>query len=135
MHSEVKTMEDLSSVVTNMEQELRRGTVTLCVLSRLDQPKYGYALVEELAGVGISIEPGTLYPLLRRLESQGLLISEWETSGPKPRKYYVRGEAGERIYKLLCGEWNELARSIERLIAGPSADESVGEAAQKEGKQ
>jgi DNA-binding PadR family transcriptional regulator len=123
-------MEDLSSVVTNMEQELRRGTVTLCVLSRLDRPKYGYALVEELAGAGVSIEPGTLYPLLRRLESQGLLISEWETSGPKPRKYYVRGEAGERIYKLLCGEWSELARSIDRLITGSPMNENS-----KEGEQ
>ena len=109
-------MDDLNSVVANMEQELRRGTVTLCVLSRLDKAKYGYALVEELAGAGMSIEPGTLYPLLRRLESQGLLKSEWETSGPKPRKYYERSEAGERIYKLLCGEWDELARSIGRLI-------------------
>ncbi len=109
-------MEDLNSVVANMEQELRRGTVTLCVLSRLDKAKYGYALVEELAGAGLSIEPGTLYPLLRRLESQGLLKSEWETSGPKPRKYYERSEAGERIYKLLCTEWNELAHSIDKLI-------------------
>lgn len=109
-------MEDFNVIVTNMEQELRRGTVTLCVLSRLEKPKYGYALVEELSGAGMSIEPGTLYPLLRRLESQGLLISEWETSGPKPRKYYERSETGERIYKLLCGQWDELARSIDKLI-------------------
>ena len=109
-------MEDFNAIQTNMEQELRRGTVTLSVLSRLSQPKYGYALVEELGGAGLSIEPGTLYPLLRRLESQGLLKSEWETSGPKPRKYYKRSEAGERIYKLLCGQWDELAQSIGRLI-------------------
>jgi DNA-binding PadR family transcriptional regulator len=112
----VKNVEDLNGIVTNLEQELRRGTVTLCVLSRLNKPKYGYALVEELSNAGISIEPGTLYPLLRRLESQGMLASEWETSGPKPRKYYVRSEGGERIYKLLCGEWDDLTRSIDRLI-------------------
>ncbi len=109
-------MEDITAIVTNLEQELRRGTVTLCVLSRLDKPKYGYALVEELTSAGISIEPGTLYPLLRRLEAQGMLASEWETSGPKPRKYYVRSETGEKIYKLLCKEWAGLTRSISRLI-------------------
>lgn len=109
-------MDDINGIVTNLEQELRRGTVTLCVLSRLNNPKYGYALVEELSSAGMNIEPGTLYPLLRRLESQGMLSSEWETSGPKPRKYYVRSEAGEKIYKLLCGEWDELTRSIDRLI-------------------
>lgn len=128
-------MEDLNSIVTNMEQELRRGTVTLCVLSRLNEPKYGYALVEELALSGISIEPGTLYPLLRRLESQGLLKSEWETSGPKPRKYYLRSETGERIYKLLCGEWHELTRSIDRLITGDPAAACADGVNDKEGKQ
>lgn len=114
-------MDEVNAIVSNMEQELRRGTVTLCVLCRLQQPRYGYALVEELAEAGVSIEPGTLYPLLRRLESQGLLKSEWETSGPKPRKYYARSEMGERIFTLLCGEWETLARSIDRLIAqGPA---------------
>lgn len=123
-------MEDMNAIVSNMEQELRRGTVTLCVLSRLKQPRYGYALVEELAEAGVSIEPGTLYPLLRRLESQGLLKSEWETSGPKPRKYYARSETGERIYTLLCGEWEALARSIDRLIAQPGGGADNEEAEQ-----
>ncbi len=109
-------MEDFQSVIINMEQELRRGIVTLCVLSRLKTPKYGYALVEELADAGIGIEPGTLYPLLRRLEAQGLLKSEWETSGPKPRKYYALNETGEKAYGLLCGEWEKIAHSIGRLI-------------------
>ena len=109
-------MDNLTAIMTNMEQELRRGTVTLCVLSRLDKPKYGYALVEELTDAGMGIEPGTLYPLLRRLETQGLLKSEWETSGSKPRKYYVRSDMGEQIYKLLCGEWERLTGSISRLI-------------------
>ena len=109
-------MEDYNAIMTNLEQELRRGTVTLCVLSRLKTPKYGYALVEELSGAGMSIEPGTLYPLLRRLETQGLLSSEWETSGPKPRKYYLLSDAGKRIYHFLCSEWDELTQSINRLI-------------------
>jgi len=86
------------------------------VLSRLSSPKYGYALVEELNEAGMSIEPGTLYPLLRRLEAQGLLKSEWETSGPKPRKYYVCSEVGVKIYKTLCGQWDDLAQSMDKLI-------------------
>lgn len=111
-------MEDVKDIVTGMEQELRRGTMTLCVLSRLKSQKYGYALVEELNAAGLSIEPGTLYPLLRRLESQGLLSSEWETSGAKPRKYYVRSEQGEQVYGLLCGKWENMTESINKLLEG-----------------
>ena len=114
--TEVIQMEDVKAIVTGMEQELRRGTMTLCVLSRLKAPKYGYALVEELAAAGLAIEPGTLYPLLRRLEAQGLLTSEWETSGAKPRKYYVRSAQGETVYGLLCGEWDAMTQCIDRLI-------------------
>ncbi len=111
-------MDDIKDIVTGMEQELRRGTMTLCVLSRLKSPKYGYALVEELNAAGLSIEPGTLYPLLRRLESQGLLSSEWETSGPKPRKYYMRSGQGEQVFSLLCGEWDNMTKTIDKLLEG-----------------
>jgi len=113
---EVMELDEMKDIVTGMEQELRRGTMTLCVLSRLKTPKYGYALVEELAAGGLSIEPGTLYPLLRRLETQGLLKSEWETSGAKPRKYYVRSAQGETVYGLLCGEWDAMTQVIDKLI-------------------
>ena len=111
-------MDDVKGVVTAMEQELRRGTMTLCVLSRLKTPKYGYALVEELASAGLHIEPGTLYPLLRRLEAQGLLTSEWETSGAKPRKYYHLSTQGISVYALLCGEWDAMTQCIDNLIHG-----------------
>lgn len=117
-------MDNIKSIVVGMEQELRRGTMTLCVLSRLKQPKYGYALVEELSAAGLSIEPGTLYPLLRRLESQGLLKSEWETSGAKPRKYYKRSAQGEQVFGLLCGEWNRMMQCIDKLLEGSDNEQS-----------
>ena len=79
-------------MLTNLELELRRGTLVLSVLSQLAQPRYGYSLVQGLESKRVSIDPNTLYPLLRRLEKQGLLYSEWETGGPKPRKYYRRME-------------------------------------------
>ena len=69
-------------MLTNLELELRRGTLVLSVLSQLAQPRYGYSLVQGLESKRVSIDPNTLYPLLRRLEKQGLLYSEWETGGP-----------------------------------------------------
>ena len=108
--------EDMQSVVKAMQQELRRGAIVLCVLSQLKEPRYGYALVERLEQSGIPVEPGTLYPLLRRLEKQALLRSEWETTGPKPRKYYVLSENGQQIYTVLCGDWAEMQNTINNMI-------------------
>ena len=110
-------MSDMIETVSALKQELRRGTIVLCVLSRLQKPKYGYALVETLEQMGMRIEPGTLYPLLRRLEQQDLLVSEWETSGSKPRKYYVLSETGKAVYKYLCNEWDEMVKSINTMIS------------------
>jgi DNA-binding PadR family transcriptional regulator len=103
-------------IVNNLQQELRRGAIVLCVLSQLTSPKYGYALVESLQEKGIRIEPGTLYPLLRRLEKQEMLVSEWETSGAKPRKYYVLSSAtGREVYNLLLKDWEDLEATINKL--------------------
>ncbi|MDD5018753.1 MAG: PadR family transcriptional regulator [Eubacteriales bacterium] len=111
-------MSDIQEIVSNLVLELRRGTIILCVLSQLMSPKYGYALVETLEKRGMHIEPGTLYPLLRRLEKQELLASEWETSGSKPRKYYVLTDTGQNVYRLLCGEWDDMADNINSMIKG-----------------
>lgn len=97
--------------------ELRRGTLVLSVLSRLTTPKYGYVLVRQLCQKGIAVDAGTLYPLLRRLESQGLLTSEWETGGAKPRKYYVRSEYGTQLYHKLKAAWNSLNQGMLELFA------------------
>ena len=96
--------------------ELRRGTTVLSVLSQMSGPKYGYSLGQSLEEKGVSIDPNTLYPLLRRLEKQGLLESRWETGGSKPRKYYRRTEYGTRIYMELKEQWEELAIGMERLL-------------------
>lgn len=96
--------------------ELRRGTLTVSVLSQMKEPRYGYALVQSLEEKGVAIDPNTLYPLLRRLESQGLLESRWETGGAKPRKYYQRTAYGTEIYEELKGYWEQLSAGMERLL-------------------
>lgn len=108
-------MSEIQDIVTNLGQELRRGAIVLCVLSQLSAPKYGYALAESLEEKGIRVEPGTLYPLLRRLEKQNLLTSEWETSGAKPRKYYVLSASGNEVFKLLKKDWDDLKDTINKL--------------------
>lgn len=98
--------------------ELRRGTIVLSVLSQLEKPKYGYALVQILNDKEISVEANTLYPLLRRLEKQGLLQSEWETSGTKPRKYYVRTQVGTEVNTQLKKHWEKIVDSMNKLLSG-----------------
>lgn len=100
----------------NLRLELRRGTLVLGVLSQLKEPQYGYSLIETLTGKGIQAEAGTLYPLLRRLESQHLLESVWETGGSKPRKYYVLTTQGKRMLDLLAIEWQELTKQMIGLL-------------------
>ncbi len=115
---------EFESLHENLSLELRRGTLVLTVLSQLQQPQYGYSLVEELNAHGIPIEPGTLYPLLRRLESHELLISSWETAGPKPRKYYRLAQQGERMLELLTEEWFDMTKSMVRLLKGSMPHET-----------
>ena len=109
-------MGDEKNLLLSLVMELRRGTLVLSVLSRLSTPKYGYALVQDLERSGVTIDANTLYPLLRRLEGQGLLESRWETGGTKPRKYYCRTETGTEIYRALRRQWEELSAGMERLL-------------------
>lgn len=105
-------------ILSSFILELRRGTIVLCVLSQLKTPMYGYNLVTVLSESGISVEANTLYPLLRRLESQGLLKSEWETGGAKPRKYYSITELGTEIYEILKKQWETTVDSMSKLLGG-----------------
>ena len=105
-------------ILSGLILELRRGSIVLAVLSQLQKPMYGYYLVNVMGESGIAVEVNTLYPLLRRLESQGLLKSEWETSEAKPRKYYVLTEFGSEIYRVLKKHWNETVESMKRLMEG-----------------
>ena len=99
-----------------LEQELRRGVVVLAVLSQLREDQYGYSLRQALAQRGMPIEEGTLYPLLRRLEGQGLLRSEWRIEDGPPRRYYRLSGAGDRLFGELTTSWRELNQVMDRLL-------------------
>lgn len=102
-------------MILSQAQELRRGTVVLACLALLEGPQYGYALLETLNDSGVSVDGNTLYPLLRRLEKQGLLTSEWNTDESRPRKFYRVSPEGSRVRTGLVSEWNDLVASISRL--------------------
>lgn len=109
-------MSEEKELIQSLLQELRRGTIIIGVLSQLSKPQYGYSLVPVLEEKGIHIDPSTLYPLLRRLEKQGLLDSQWDTNEARPRKYYLLSDMGARVYHELCHEWRKMVSSVEALI-------------------
>ncbi len=111
---------ELHELHAKLTQELRRGILVLATLSQLKEAKYGYALINNLAERGLDIEQGTLYPLLRRLESQGLLQSEWNVEGSRPRRYYKINPAGLSLLELLKTEWRDLTTVMEVLLDGTS---------------
>ena len=100
----------------NTLNELRRGVIVLAVLSQLNEEQYGYSLMKLLSEQGLEIDQGTLYPLLRRLESQGLLSSDWNTEGSRPRRYYVISSAGQNVLPKLKEEWNNIVSMMERIL-------------------
>lgn len=110
-------MTQYESIFDNLVQELRRGSLVLFVLIRLESRQYGYSLLQSLADQGIAIEAGTLYPLMRRLEKQGLLDSEWEVEEGRPRKYYTISQNGQAILQRLKAEWKTLSSQIDTLLA------------------
>ncbi len=109
-------MTNANRLYENLVSELRRGTLILSVLALLRQPQYGYSLVSGLEAQGVAIEAGTLYPLLRRLEKQGLLSSEWAVDQARPRRYYVLNELGIQTLQMLTDDWQKMARAIDQLI-------------------
>jgi PadR family transcriptional regulator, regulatory protein PadR len=109
-------MDETTTTTEKLSQELRRGSLVLAVLSQLRDPKYGYALIDDLGRHGLAIEQGTLYPLLRRLEEQGLLRSEWNVDGSRPRRYYVLSAQGDRVLRALTDDWLELTQALVGLL-------------------
>jgi DNA-binding PadR family transcriptional regulator len=109
---------DYRQTLDSIKSELRRGTQMVAVLSLLDRNQYGYSLLQDLIDKGVAIEAGTLYPLLRRLESQGILESRWDTSESRPRKYYTLSFDGKRLYDDLKQEWNDLVKDMDALMKG-----------------
>lgn len=100
-------------------QELRRGTVVLACLRLLQRPGYGYGLLEELNTRGFETDANTLYPLLRRLEKQGHLTSEWDTAEARPRKFYRTSAAGLRLAAALAHDFDAIAAAIADLPEEP----------------
>ncbi|MGH8205530.1 MAG: PadR family transcriptional regulator [Steroidobacteraceae bacterium] len=98
------------------DSELRRGVLVLAVLSQLAEWQYGYSLRQAMVELGMPIEEGTLYPLLRRLESQGLLMSEWRIENGPPRRYYRLSAPGRQVYRTLAASWRELVSIMRRVL-------------------
>jgi len=111
-------MAEIDDRFDNLRLELRRGVVVLAVLSRTDTARYGYDLIRQLAEHGLDVEEGTLYPLLRRLEKQGLLESEWEIGESRPRKYYRISSLGRKVLAALVVEWEEIVQVMHGIIYG-----------------
>jgi PadR family transcriptional regulator PadR len=102
--------------VSKLDTELRRGAVVLAVLSQLRTAQYGYSLRQALAQRGMPIEEGTLYPLLRRLEEQGLLASDWRISDGPPRRYYTLNANGTKVFADLTANWQALVATMNGLL-------------------
>jgi len=100
----------------NVVNELRRGVVVLATLAQLREEQYGYSLRERMAQGGLEVPEGTLYPLLRRLESQGLLESRWQLGGGRPRRYYRTSHAGQTALERLGSEWRSLIQAVHQLV-------------------
>jgi len=109
-------MLDKESVLKNLRQELRKGTLVIAVLSQLGEKHYGYSLVESLNKEGLQIDQSTLYPLLRRLNANGLLTATWEMVEPRPRKYYHLSEMGKDILEELTLDFNSNFEIVKKLL-------------------
>ena len=100
----------------NVALELRRGLLVLAVMSQLAEEQYGYSLIKLLSDQGLEIDQGTLYPLLRRLESQGLLQSVWKLEEARPRRYYVISQTGRELLPRLKAEWNSIVAMMGGML-------------------
>lgn len=111
------TKEEYPALLETLIGELRRGALGLAVLSQLEQAQYGYSLKQQLAARGMDIQEGTLYPLLRRLEAQGLLASEWRVvDETRPRRYYKLSAQGAQALGDLKKEWQALSAALDGLL-------------------
>src|SRR5579863_4747418 len=103
-------------IFENLKLELRRGCLTLAVLTQLRTERYGYTLRKALADDGLEIDEGTLYPLLRRLEAQGLLVSQWREEDKRNKRFYRLSPVGERTLAQLLKEWQSINASLSKIL-------------------
>lgn len=107
----------MSEADTRLSAELRRGVLQIAVLALLRKRCYGYQLGKDLAERGLDTEEGTLYPILRRLEDQGLVASSWDVAGTRPRKYYEITAPGEETLDRLLGTWRRIHEALSGVVA------------------
>jgi PadR family transcriptional regulator PadR len=105
-----------SELFDNLRLELRRGCLVVAVLAQLYTEHYGYALRKALGDQGLAIDENTLYPLLRRLESQGLLVSQWREEEKRNKRFYRLSPLGEEVLPNLLGEWRQMTSALERIL-------------------
>ena len=113
-------MENSNEIVEKLRLELRRGALPLAVLAQLRTEHYAYSLRKELSALGLEIDEGTLYPLVRRLESQGLLTSDWRSGTGRRKRYYQLSGLGREVLDLLIAEWRQLNESIDTVLENES---------------
>jgi len=106
-----------ADALSSLVLEIRRGVIVLAVLAELRSDEYGYSLKRSLAETGLTVDEGTLYPLLRRLEGQGLLESRWRLEEERPRRYYRLSPSGREVLRGLTREWKEIARAIGKVLS------------------
>jgi PadR family transcriptional regulator PadR len=105
-----------TDIFEQLRQELRRGTLILAVLAQLRVERYGYSLRQALASVGVEIDEGALYPMLRRLEGQGLLSSEWREEDKRKKRFYRLSAQGEAVLARLADEWRAINDTLQPLL-------------------
>lgn len=103
-------------IFENLRMELRRGSLILAVLAALRTERYGYTLRKQLAEKGMDIDEGTLYPLLRRLETQGLLESQWREEEKRNKRFYRLSAGGKEVFEALVGEWRKINSSLDAIF-------------------
>ena len=108
-------------ILENLKLELRRGCLIIAVLAQLRTEQYGYTLRKALADDGLAIDEGTLYPLLRRLETQGLLVSQWREEDKRNKCFYRLSTAGEVILGQLLEEWESINKSLSKILQEASS--------------
>jgi PadR family transcriptional regulator PadR len=109
----------------NLRLELRRGCLVLAVLAKLRSEYHGYALVKVLKEGGLEIDENTLYPLLRRLENQKLLVSQWRVQDKRNKRFYSLSDEGQSVLELLRDEWRNINKAIEKLSEAHPAEERI----------
>lgn len=107
---------EFNELLSIFDTELKRGTLTLVIMSQLQTPQYGYSLIQNITDKNIEVEAGTLYPMLRRLEKQGVLSSDWDTNESRPRKYYKLSDLGMKLFLQLTENWKKLSQQMNEII-------------------